>query len=67
VQYGVLPHGEAERLNAVVTDRKRNTRLGITSPSPAKKKKKKVKILKEEGHDPDMMTSSGDMVGRTSL
>lgn len=62
----MLPHKEADRLNKEVTERKRNTRLGISSPSP-QKKKTKVKVLKEEGHDPDMTTSSGDAIGRAII
>lgn len=64
----MLPHKEAKRLFKEVAERKKNARLGIASPSPVKKKKvKKSKILKEEGHDPDMAVSGGDGIGTTTL
>jgi hypothetical protein len=66
-----LSHKEAERLNQIVVDRKRNARMGISS-SPAaqpKPKKKKVKVEQDEAvDDPDMMPSSGgEAVGLASL
>jgi hypothetical protein len=73
VYYGVLSHKEAERLNQVVVERKRNARMGIsTTSSPAsqpKPKKKKVKVEKDEAvDDPDMMPSrGGEAVGLASL
>jgi hypothetical protein len=69
VNYGVLPHSDAERLYKIVVERKRTARLGINSPSPPKKKKKKAKILKEEScDDPDVIVSrGGDGVGTTTL
>jgi hypothetical protein len=69
VNYGVLPHDEAERLFEKVTKRKRKQRLGggAASPSPVKKKKKKAKVLKEEAVDPEMQVSSGEAIGRASL
>jgi len=68
VHYGVLPNSEAKRLFKEVTERKKNARLGITSPSPVKKKKvKKSKVLKEEGHDPDLAVSGGDGIGTATL
>jgi hypothetical protein len=66
----VLPHDEAERLHAVVTERKRANRLGTNgSAPPLLKKKKKVKILKEESHnDPDVVVSfRGDGIGHATL
>jgi hypothetical protein len=69
-----LSHKEADRLNQIVVDRKRNARMGIStsSSSPAaqpKPKKKKVKVEKDEAvDDPDMMPSSGgEAVGLASL
>lgn len=71
-----MPHNEAERLNKIVTERKRATRLGTqSSPSPqhaAKKqntKKKSVKVLKDDAYDdPDMIVSnSGDGIGVATL
>ena len=76
VYYGVLPHKEAEKLNTIVTERKRAARLGtLSSPSPqhtAKKqktKKKVVKVLKDDSYeDPDMIISSGgDGIGVAAL
>lgn len=64
----MLPHSDAKRLFKVVTERKKNMRLGIaSSPSPKKKKAKKAKVLKEEAHDPDMAASGGDGIGRATL
>ena len=65
VYHGVLSHNEAVRLDIIITERKRATRLGTqSSPSPQhatkKQKKKVVKILKDDSNDdPDMIISSG--------
>lgn len=76
VYYGVLPHNEADRLNKIVTERKRAARLGtLGSPSPQHatkkpiKKKKVAKVLKEDSYDdPDMIISSGgDGIGIATL
>jgi len=72
VYYGVLPHEKAERLHAIVTERKRALRLGggaIASPPPSAQKKKKKKLLKEEAlDDPDLVVSfRGDGIGETIL
>jgi hypothetical protein len=76
VYYGVLPHDEADRLNKIVTERKRAARLGTQgSPSPQHatkkpiKKKKVVKVLKDDSYDdPDMIISSGgDGIGIATL
>jgi hypothetical protein len=73
VNYGVLPHNEAEKLYKIVTERKRSARLGTTSSSPSPQKvmlkKKKVKILKEEAYDdPDVVVSKGgDGIGTATL
>ena len=69
-----MPHDEAKRLFKIVTERKKNAKLGVgASPSPSPKKKhkkaKKAKILKEEAHDPDMMAGAGgaEGIGRAIL
>ena len=67
VQYGVLPHDEAERLHKVVMKRKKQMRGGVASPSPAKKKKKKAKVIKEEADDMDMQVGGAEQVGSAVL
>ena len=78
VYYRVLSHNEAERLHAIVTERKRATRFGsnTTSPSPQQKQRpvKKinvVQVFKDDAYDdPDMIMSSGgggDGIGVATL
>ena len=69
VYYGVLPFEEAERINKKVVKRKQRLRAGggASSSSPALKKKKKVKVVREDGVDPDMQVSGGDGIGRAVL
>lgn len=70
VAYGVLPHDEAERLNKIVSERKKHKRLNGGTASPMKspaKKKKKTKIVKDEAINPDMQVSGGDGIGTAIL
>lgn len=70
VEYGVLPHDEAERVYQLVLERKRKGGSSIavsSSSTPKKKKKKKPTIVKDEGVDPDMQVSGGDAIGKAVL
>ena len=59
VQYGVLPHDEAGRINKIVLKRKQDIRAGIAVvASPPRPKKKKKSIKKEE---PEAIGSKADI------
>jgi len=61
VNYGVLSHSEAERMNKKVLDaKKKGIKSGAISPPP---KKKKVKVEHDIGGDADMSTGGPEMVG----
>mmetsp|Transcript_9712 Transcript_9712/g.23529 ORF Transcript_9712/g.23529 Transcript_9712/m.23529 type:complete len:109 (+) Transcript_9712:84-410(+) len=58
LNYGILSHKKAEKLLTLVTERKRQQRMGVTGASASKKSrpstspaptKKKAKIKKEDG------------------
>jgi hypothetical protein len=58
-----LPPKKADKLFKIVTERKKKLKMGgaaLSSPAP---KKKKVKIVKDDGVDPDLQSSGADAVG----
>jgi hypothetical protein len=68
VEYGILPEQEAEQLCKKILKRKgKSPGSVVSSPTPVKKKKKAVKVMGDDGADPDMQISSGDGIGRVVL
>jgi hypothetical protein len=68
VEYGILPEQEAEQLYKKILKRKgKGPGAAVSSPTPVKKKKKPVKVIGDEGVDPDMQLSSGEGIGRAVL
>ena len=62
-----MPEQEAEQLYKKVLKRKGKSPGAVSSPNPVKKKKKPVKVIGDDGVDPDMQISSGDGIGRMIL
>jgi hypothetical protein len=66
VDFGVLPHDEAERICKIVLKRKGKGKASpATAASPARKKKK-ARMVKEED-DPDLQGAGAETVGRAIL
>ena len=63
-----MEKSEAEQLYKKILKRKgKSPGAAVSSPTPVKKKKNPVKVIGDEGVDPDMQLSSGDGIGRAVL